>query len=367
MRPDKIVLQGNKMKLQKRIDWKNELNEIVTLNNGTSSRRPNAVSSYATQKKRRETLFSAFADLRTLGYKLESVRNIKTKHVRAVVHYWIKEGQSPSTVQNKISILRVFCGWIGKGGMLPESKYLADEDQAHHVTRSYLATVDKSWSGKDIDFEATIKQIAESDPVIAMQLELQRAFGLRRKESWMLRPKSNLEGGMLHVLNGTKGGRTRMVPVRTEYQRELLGRACQMAGNGSLIPPHYSLAKWESHYNWVMHREQITRKGLRVTSHGLRHEYAHERYADRLGVEAPVKGGGRPDMDTDAANAEKRWLSRELGHSRPQIIGCYSGSPQKSKADGGKAEIERPSPNDAGRKSAGRGLALSEAEMEDAH
>jgi len=151
------------MKLRKRIDWKNELNDIVTRNNGTSSRRPNAVSSYATQKKRRENLFSAFADLRTLGYKLESVRNIKTKHVRAVVRYWIKEGQSPSTVQNKISILRVFCGWVGKGGMLPESQYLVDEDQAHHVTRSYVASVDKSWSGKDIDFEAKIKQIAESD------------------------------------------------------------------------------------------------------------------------------------------------------------------------------------------------------------
>ena len=102
----KIVLQGNNMKLRKRIDWKNELNDIVTRNNGTSSRRPNAVSSYATQKKRRENLFSAFADLRTLGYKLESVRNIKTKHVRAVVRYWIKEGQSPSTVQNKIYFTR---------------------------------------------------------------------------------------------------------------------------------------------------------------------------------------------------------------------------------------------------------------------
>jgi hypothetical protein len=65
------------MKLRKRIDWKHELNEIVTRNNGTSSRRPNAVSAYATQKKRRENLFSAFTDLRTLGYKLESVRNIK--------------------------------------------------------------------------------------------------------------------------------------------------------------------------------------------------------------------------------------------------------------------------------------------------
>ena len=119
-----------------------------------------------------------------------------------------------------------------------------------------------------------------------------------------------------------------MVPVRTEYQRELLGRACQMAGNGSLIPPHYSLAKWESHYNWVMHREQITRKGLGITSHGLRHEYVHDKYAERLGVKPPVKGGGMPDMGTADINAQKHMISEELGHSRPRIIRCYSGSPK---------------------------------------
>jgi hypothetical protein len=146
----------------------------------------------------------------------------------------------------------------------------------------------------------------------------------------MFRPKSDADGGVLNVIRGTKGGRGRVNQARTEYQRDVLRRAAEMAGNGSMMPPEYNLKKWESHYNWVMHREQITRKGLGITSHGLRHEYAHERYEDRLGVEPPVKGGGKPGMDTGDIDTQKRLLSHELGHSRPGIIGCYSGSPKPS-------------------------------------
>ncbi len=316
------------MKQRKNTDWKTELNTIVTENNGASSRRPNAVSSSATQKKRRENLFSAFADLRALGYKIESVRNLRTKHVKALAQHWIKEGQSSSTIQNKISILRVFCGWIGKGDMIPESKELVDGDQVRHVTRSHVATEDKSWSGKEIDFEAKVGEIAESEPYVAMQLELQRAFGLRRRESWMFRPKTDTDGGMLNLFRGTKGGRARIMPVKTECQADVLKRATALAGNGSMMPAEYNLKKWESHYNWVMHREQITRKGMGITSHGLRHEYVHDEYEGRLGVKPPVKGGGMPDMGTDDINAQKHMISEGLGHSRPSIIGCYSGSPK---------------------------------------
>ena len=333
---------GHEMKQRKNTDWKTELNTIVTENNGASSRRPNAASSSATQKKRRENLFSAFADLRALGYKIESVRNLRTKHVKALAQHWIKEGQSPSTIQNKISILRVFCGWIGKGDMIPESKELVGEEQVKHVTRSHVATEDKSWSGKEIDFEAKVREIAESEPHVAMQLELQRAFGLRRRESWMLRPKTNADGIVLNILRGAKNGRVRMVPVKTEYQAGVLKRATALAGNGSMMPAEYNLKKWESHYNWVMHREQITRKGLGITSHGLRHEYVHEEYEGRLGVKPPVKGGRKPDMDTADINAQKHMISEELGHSRPRIIGCYSGSPKARvpKKKSGPANME---------------------------
>ena len=77
-----------------------------------------------------------------------------------------------------------------------------------------------------------------------------------------------------------------------------------------------------------MHREQITRKGLGITSHGLRHEYVHGEYKGRLGVEPPVKGGGAPDMGADDINAQKHRMSEGMGHSRTSIIGCYSGSPK---------------------------------------
>jgi hypothetical protein len=113
-----------------------------------------------------------------------------------------------------------------------------------------------------------------------------------------------------------------------------------------------------------MHREKVTRKGLGITSHGLRHEYVHERYEEKLGVVAPVKGGGKPDMDADDANAKKRMISEELGHSRPQIIGCYSGSPKTAAKK--RAAPQMPVPDGAGWEAESHGLAVSVMDTEEA-
>jgi integrase len=180
----------------------------------------------------------------------------------------------------------------------------------------------------------------------------------------MPRPKSDADGIVLNILRGAKNGRVRMVPVRTEYQADVLSRATRMAGNGSMMPAEYSLAQWENHYNWVMHREKVTRKGLGITSHGLRHEYVHGRYEEKLGVAAPVKGGGKPGMDAADANAQKRMISEELGHSRPQIIGCYSGSPKTAAKK--RAAPGMPVPDGDGGEAERHGLAASAMETEDA-
>jgi len=62
-----------------------------------------------------------------------------------------------------------------------------------------------------------------------MQLRLQRAFGLRSTEALSLKPHEADQGAMLHVFRGTKGGRGRVVPIRTEEQRSLLEKAKAMA------------------------------------------------------------------------------------------------------------------------------------------
>ena len=55
-----------------------------------------------------------------------------------------------------------------------------------------------------------------------MQLELQRAFGLRMREAALLKVHAADKGAYLAVNWGTKGGRDRVIPIETDYQRDVL-------------------------------------------------------------------------------------------------------------------------------------------------
>jgi len=75
----------------------------------------------------------------------------------------------------------------------------------------------------------------------------------------------------------TKGGKDRVIPVRTEAQRTVLNRARRLAGLGSLIPNsrnyRQQLRIYEGH---------TSRAGL-SQMHGLRHAYAQNRYHELTG------------------------------------------------------------------------------------
>ena len=67
----------------------------------------------------------------------------------------------------------------------------------------------------------------------------------------------------------------------------------------------------------------MTHKVLGVTPHGLRHEYAGDRYEALAGVAAPVRGGTATDPATDTR--ARLAVAEELGHSRAQIASAYLG------------------------------------------
>ena len=63
--------------------------------------------------------------------------------------------------------------------------------------------------------------------------------------------------------------------------------------------------------------------------HGLRHAYAHARFLDLAGFQAPVAGGPRRETLTpeqQALDADARAIiSTEMGHHREQITATYLG------------------------------------------
>jgi integrase len=83
----------------------------------------------------------------------------------------------------------------------------------------------------------------------------------------------------------TKGGKARVIPVRTAAQRAVLDRAHRLAGRGSLIPPRRSYRQQLRTY------ERHTANAGLSKLHGLRHAYAQARYAELTGWPAPAAGG----------------------------------------------------------------------------
>ncbi len=278
-------------------------------------------ASLKTQERRMYTVCRSFVELRACGFLIESPHTLRHKHVRALVEHWVSQKQSGGTIENKLSHMKAFCHWIGKHNLIRTLGEYVDRKE-HGLVRSYVTTTDKSWAGNGIDATAKIAEIAAEEPRVAVQLKLQAAFGLRIEESFALKISTALRNlDTLRVADGTKGGRKREVPVqlRLAILEDAAGLVDPMSG--STTPSSYSLKAWRHHYNAVLRKHGIYKKGLGVTSHGLRHQWMQEYYRTLTGVDAPVKGGEAPalELHREAILA----VVEAAGHSKASKSGAY--------------------------------------------
>lgn len=299
--------------------WRASLAAVLKERNG--ARHDGAVASYATRDKRADVLYAGFARLRELGFRLDAVTGLRGKHVAKLMQDGHARGLSASTLQNTLSIFRTFAEWIGKAGIVRGIEHYLGPGIA---VRSSIASQDRSWSAKGIEVGAKIEQVRLKDPRVALQLELQAAFGLRAREAMQLRPHLADKGSYLSVTHGTKGGRDRVEPIRTFEQRALLERAKMLcvSPSSSTSDPQRKMHQWKNHYYQVVRACGITRRDG-ITSHGLRHQYANDRYRELTGVDSRVRGGGSVEKDTD--HAARCVVAEELGHCREGVTAHYLG------------------------------------------
>ncbi|HWR86918.1 MAG TPA: integrase domain-containing protein [Acidiferrobacterales bacterium] len=235
------------------------------------------------------------------------------------------------------SVLRTYCTWIGKPGMvLPLERYVAD---AALLRRRYTASRDKSWSAKVLDIPLLIQQVCMLDIYVGIQLELMFRFGLRKKEAVCLRPHLQLipasmvpgyelvaESYLMLVLEeGTKGGRLRFVPIDTDAKRSVLMRAQALVSHtrAHMGRPGHSLDQALRRFDYIMEKLGITMADLAITAHGLRHEYANDLYVELTGEHSPVRGGMPSDLRRHLAACLE--VAKQLGHGRVQIARAYLG------------------------------------------
>lgn len=329
--------------------------------------------SAARQRDRIAILALICTELREARFGLRDIRQIRGKHVQYLFKKWNEEGKSTGTLQNRRTVLKWVADMCGKDGMVEGLEKYLPEGAA--VRRSLVATTDRSWVGNGIDVEEIAAGISDEEAWVRIHLDLIRAFGLRRAEAICFRPHAALvmrDGhAAVHLRArgwGTKGGRERFIPITGQDQLEVIERAKAMVKGkfDHSITQSMGLSKLRAiqKFKRAVERLGITKNGLGVTLHGLRHEYYHKRILCLDGgMESPVKvlnymraidgildEGGESEtarlrdligelrktkwslfdpydlLEIERLNASRLAVSEELGHSRIAITNAYGGS-----------------------------------------
>lgn len=313
------------------------------IKSGTGRMRP---VSAITSTRYVDNLMKVIDDLRAERAAIKNLSELGKPHVLRLVGAWVRDGQSEGTIQNKVTYLRRFLTFAGKENLVPRGvrfkDWLIENGVQPPEPRSIVARTSKAWDQNDVDVYEIVKKVEGYCQFTAIQLEMQVAFGLRMKESLQIIPKADDHGTMLSINRGTKGGLPRDVRFDEDegvaaWQRDVLERAKVLSSQnrkGTLSIQGKTLQQSIDHFYYVLRKFNISRKGLGVTAHGLRHQFAARRYQQIAGFGAPVTAHA-PDNNSIVAEvdlAARTELSRELGHFRPSITQAYTGSFQmKSK------------------------------------
>ncbi len=275
--------------------------------------RRNRDGSYRTQADRERQLTLIANQLRALGYRKMSAQSLKPKHVEALVKHWQEGGLSVGAIKNRLTVIRWWAQKVNRQNVVARSN-----DHYGIPDRQFVTNLSKAQTVTAPDLEKV------RDQHVRMSLELQQAFGLRREEAMKFQPSYADRGDHIALKESwTKGGKSRVIPLRNEAQRAVLNRAGLLAGKGSLIPSSRNYRQQLRIY------ERHTANAGLSKMHGLRHAYAQQRYHELTGWSAPAAGGPTIKALTQEQKTVDRQarltISQELGHEREQITSIYLG------------------------------------------
>lgn len=311
--------------------FRRELDEIFKQHNRKVFSKTKVIPrecSTKTRHERAENIRRSFAELFQLGFQLRSPTNLKEKHIFVLGEYWQKKHLAPKTLHGLFSNLREFCRWTGKRGLVKDASVYCPEN---NLIRKTATEIDLSWESRGIDVEKFIEEAKAFDLRFGLMLEFQRYCGLRVKESIEFRPWRSIALGddFLHVTDGTKGGKPRVVRIRTEKQRHILAAAKELVGEKVNAQLRWHGRTWkqaQAHFYALMAKFGATKQGLGVSPHGLRHAFLQEEYQFFAGVPAPIKRSNQLPESKLKHQLALQAVSLEAGHFRTQATGMYCGS-----------------------------------------
>ena len=209
--------------------------------------RRNREGSFSTQACRARGLNQLANELHELGFKLKVAKNLAPKHINALVSAWKNGGIQDASIRNRLGWLRWWAKKIDKRGLLPSNNV----NFGLQERRKFNGDKAKVLTAEDL------KKVA--DDRIALALQLEAAFGLRREEALKMRPIVADKGNRIILQpSWTKGGRYREIPITHPIQRAVLDQVRGICGDGSLIGQGRNYIQALKHYE-----NRLMRAGIR--------------------------------------------------------------------------------------------------------
>ena len=174
--------------------------------------RRNRDGSYRTQADRERQLTLIANQLDALGYRKMNAQSLKPKHVEALVKHWQEGDISIGAIKNRLTVIRWWAQKVNRQNVVARSN-----DHYGIPDRQFVTNTSKARTVTAPDLEKV------RDQHVRMSLELQQAFGLRREEAIKFQPSFADRGDHIALKESwTKGGKSRVIPVRNEAQRAVV-------------------------------------------------------------------------------------------------------------------------------------------------
>lgn len=224
-------------------------------------------------------------------FGLESIQNIKTKHIDSIFADMRDEGLSPTTLAAYAAVARDIAVAIGKENIVKSNEELGASREG---TRLNPKTVDQE------KMDQVQEILDQKDAWLGAAWQLQQEFGVRLSEAIKPLIVVDLNGQKCLEIQG-KGGNFYYPPVDTPEREAALQRALDVKeaqGGRGLIPPDKSFKQGFDAY-----RNAIYRAGGRKANGANSHLGRHKTVQNRLG--GSIKS---------ATSDEKSKMIREVGH-----------------------------------------------------
>lgn len=256
---------------------------------------------------------------------INRMENITRETVAAYGQTLSERGYSASYAQNSVSSVNTVMSRAsgGRWESVSPTKDAGIEARSN-VREAAPASLDRQTASQAVAAAASVSERCGA------MAECSREFGLRSEEAAKFDAKGALseyrETGSITISEGTKGGQSRELEVRTEAQVSSLERAAGAQGEArSMIPPDQSYSQFREG-EMREAREAMQGEGLSGW-HDLRAGFACERYEELTGCAAPC-AAGEMVADREADHAARSEIGEELGHHREDVLVAYVGSAQ---------------------------------------